>query len=153
MSIRTHRLKKTIKNVHYSKILNTADEIIEKIENYFKVSLLKPTNEIFDSILTKRIFDTMVEEKYINSKSQLTFEDFHLILNLKKPKQSCMNALKVTHFAYLFKLLSDDIEKKGFKKKEWENFTIKEFNLTESTLKSRFHQTVKNKIFDEIINS
>ena len=142
-----------IKTNYYFKILNKADEIIEKIENYFKVSLLKPTNEIFDSELTRKIFDTMVEEKYINSKSQLTSENFHLILNLKNPKQSCTNALKVTHFAYLFKLLSDDVEKKGFKKKEWEDFVIKEFNLTESTLKSRFHQTDKNIIFDEIINS
>jgi len=142
-----------IKTNYYYKISSKADEIIEKIENYFKVSVLKPTNEIFDSKLTKRIFETMVEEKYINSKSQLTSENFHLILNLKTPKQNCTNALKVTHFAYLFKLLLDDIEKKGFKKKEWENFVIKEFNLTESTLKSRFHQTDKNKIFDEIINS
>lgn len=142
-----------IKTNYYYKISSKADEIIEKIENYFKVSVLKPTNEIFDSKLTKRIFETMVEEKYINSKSQLTSEDFHLILNLKTPKQNCTNALKVTHFAYLLKLLSDDVEKKGFKKKEWEDFVIKEFNLTESTLKSRFHQTDKNKIFDEIINS
>ena len=134
-----------IKTNYYYKISSKADEIIEKIENYFKVSVLKPTNEIFDSKLTKRIFDTMVEEKYINSKSQLTSEDFYLILNLKTPKQSCTNALKVTYFAYLFKLLSDDIEKKGFKNKEWENFVIKEFNLTESTLKSRFHQTDKIK--------
>ena len=142
-----------IKTNYYFKILNKADEIIEKIENYFKVSVLKPTNEIFDSKLTKRIFDIMVEEKYLKSNPQLTFEDFQLILNFKKPKQNCANALKVIHFAYLFKLLSDDVEKKGFKKKEWENFVIKEFDLTESTLKSRFHQTDKNKIFDEIINS
>ncbi|MCG2792859.1 MAG: hypothetical protein L6262_04845 [Weeksellaceae bacterium] len=141
-----------IKTNYYYKILNKADEIIEKIENYFKVSIFKPTNAIFDSELTKRIFDKMVEEKYINSKSQLTFEDFHLILNLKKPKQNCNYALKVTHFAYVFKLLSDDVEKKGLKKKEWEDIVIKEFNLTEGTLGSRFYQTVRNKIFKEIIN-
>ncbi|PWN58997.1 hypothetical protein [Chryseobacterium viscerum] len=142
-----------VKTNYYFKILNKADEIIEKIGNYFKVSLLKSTNEIFDSKLTKRIFETMIEEKYINSKSQLTSENFHLILNLKTPKQSCTNALKVTHFGYLFKLLSDDVEKKGFKKQDWENFVIKEFNLRVGTLESRFYRTDKNKIFDEIINS
>ena len=142
-----------IKTNYYFKIFSKSDEIIEKIENYFKFSLLKPTNEIFDSKLTKRIFETMVEEKYLKSNPKLTLENFHLILNLKTPKQNCADTLKVTLFAYLFKLLSDDVEKKGFKKKEWENFVIKEFDLTESTLKSRFHQTDKNKIFDEIINS
>ena len=142
-----------IKTNYYLEILIKAYNIIEKIETYFKVSLLKPTNQIFDSDITKKIFDIIVEKNYINSKSQLTFEDFNFILNLKKPKQKCTNALKVTHFAYLYKLLSDAVEKKGLKKSEWENFVIKEFNLTESTLKSRFHKTEENKIFEKIINS
>ena len=142
-----------IKTNYYFKILNKADEIIEKIENYFKVSLLKPTNEIFDSKQTKRIFETMVEKKYINSKSQLTSEDFHLILNLKTPKQNCADALKVTHFANIFRLLSDNIEKKGYDNREWKSFVIKEFNLAENTLNRKFSRKQEDfKLFDEIIN-
>ncbi len=142
-----------IKTNYYFKILTKADEILEKIENYFEVSVLKPANEIFDSEITRKIFDKMVEKKYIYPKSQLTHEDFHLILNLKMPKKNHLKILKTTLFANIFRLLSDNIEKKGFGSKEWKSFVIEEFNLRESTLNRKYSQKHKDfKIFYEIIN-
>lgn len=141
-----------IKTNYYYKINSNAGEIITRIENYFNVSVLKPTNEIFDSDLTLKIFNKMVEEKYIYSKSQLSYENFHLILNFKNPKFNSCNSIKVTHFGYLFQLLSDNVGKKGFNKIEWEDFVIKEFDFKRNTLESRFFETEKNKIFYDIIN-
>lgn len=141
-----------IKTNYYYNIYSKADKIIEKIESYFKVTVLKSSKEIFEAELTKKIFDKMVEEKYIYPKYHLTYENFHLILNLKNPKTNSCNSIKVTLFGYLFQLLSNDVEKKGFNKIEWENFVIKEFNFKKITLESRFYETENNKIFNDIIN-
>ena len=87
----------------YTHVVLATGYLHEKIENYFEVSVLKPANEIFDSEITRKIFDKMVEKKYIYPKSQLTHEDFHLILNLKMPKKNHLKILKTTLFANIFR--------------------------------------------------
>ena len=142
-----------VKENHYLNILWEGDKIIEKIENYFNISIYKFKKAIFDFKLTDRLFETLVKEKVLTSKSKLTSEDFYLILNLKEPKENQENSLKVTHFAYPFKLLSIEVSKKGFEDKEWEKHIVKQFGFNEETLNRKSSNSNNKKIYQEIICS
>ena len=73
--------------------------------------------------------------------------EYRKLLGYMPQQQNIYPELSLRRFLYFMASL------KGLKKSEWEIFVIKEFNLTESTLKSRFHKTEENKIFEKIINS
>ena len=57
--------------------------------------LLSDNYKNIDEISTihPELFETLVKEKVLTSKSKLTSEDFYLILNLKEPKENQENRL------------------------------------------------------------
>ena len=69
------------------------------------------------------------------------------------PKENQENSLKVTHFAYPFKLLSDEVSKKGFEDKEWKKSIVKQFGFNEETLNRKSSNSNNKKIYQEIICS
>ena len=142
-----------IKENHYFKILLEGDKIIEKIENYFNISIYKAKKSIFDSDLTNKLFKALFDNKVLKQKSKLTPEDFNLILNLKEPKQNQEESLKVSHFAYPFKLLSNEVHNKGFEDKEWEKHVVKQFRFNEVTLDRKTSYSTNREIYEDIICS
>ncbi|MBB1139019.1 MULTISPECIES: hypothetical protein [Myroides] len=109
------------------------------ITTYFPEERLNLDDDIFTSMQVNLLYEECILMQCFTT-NDLSFEDFYLILNRRKPKTPFTQSFKqVTKFAKELKPYTDKVDKQI--KDHWREFVCSELNLNVNTIKSYGHRT------------
>ncbi|MDR2221104.1 MAG: hypothetical protein LBE34_00015 [Flavobacteriaceae bacterium] len=109
------------------------------ITTYFPEERLNLDDDLFTSMQVNLLYEECILMQCFSTED-ISFEDFYLILNRRKPKAKFTKSFKqVTKFAKELKPYTDKVDKQI--KDQWREFVCTELNLKLSTIKSYGHKS------------
>ncbi|WP_121965712.1 MULTISPECIES: hypothetical protein [Myroides] len=107
------------------------------ITTYFPEERLNLDDDLFTSMQVNLLYEECILMQCFSTED-ISFEDFYLILNRRKPKAKFTQPFKqVTKFAKELKPYTDKVDKQI--KDQWREFVCTELNLNVNTIKSYGH--------------
>ncbi|GAQ13483.1 hypothetical protein MODO_1138 [Myroides odoratimimus] len=142
--IRNEKLLFKKENIHlltdyYSLFKSHISKAKGWIITYFPEERLNLDDDIFTSMQVNLLYEECILMQCFTT-NDLSFEDFYLILNRRKPKVPFTQSFKqVTKFAKELKPYTDKVDKQI--KDQWREFVCTELSLNLNTIKSYGHKT------------